>query len=97
LAAAQESRRRRLAVKEQLKSGAIDVADVFAMADGGDATVAGMRVAEALRACPGIGTVRARRILDTAAVADKRRRIRGLGARQRAAIVAEVSGKPRVV
>ncbi|SBW26434.1 hypothetical protein FDG2_4925 [Candidatus Protofrankia californiensis] len=50
-----------------------------------------MKVAAVLESLPGVGRVRATRIMERLAISDSRR-LRGLGAKQRAALVQEFAG-----
>lgn len=52
--------------------------------------VGGMKVYAALSSLPGIGKVKAKRLMESHAIADSRR-LRGLGQRQRAALLEEFS------
>lgn len=85
LAKAAESRRIRAEMKELLKSGSISLADLFARADGDD-MVAGMKIAAVLPSMPGMGKVKANRLMESIGIADTRR-IRGLTERQRTALL----------
>jgi hypothetical protein len=86
LARALEVRRLRASWKSRLAAGTAGLAELLAAADA-DPALAGMRVADALDALPGVGPRGVERILEACAIAPARR-IRGLGARQRAALVA---------
>lgn len=89
LAKAQEARRRRAELKELLKTGSLDLSELFRRADNDD-IVAGMKVNAVLSSLPGVGKVRAKRALEEHGIADNRR-IRGLGGRQREALLQEFS------
>jgi len=81
--AAVAARRARAAVKAAVESGertALDVAET-AWRDA-DSPEASLRVTELLMSIPGIGRVRAERILDELGISE-RKRVGGLGARQR--------------
>lgn len=81
------SRRERAEVKNRLKHSGASLADVIA--DGQDNDVVGkMRVSELLQSMPGIGKVRARQVMEKFKISENRR-VRGLGAKQTAALVAE--------
>lgn len=77
------AREERAAVKAALKAGDLRLADVLAR---DDPTVARMRVAELLRSLPGVGSARAARVMDRLGIA-RNRRVRGLGPRQREALL----------
>jgi hypothetical protein len=80
-----DARRTRADWKSRLASGAVGLDELLEAARR-DAAVAGMRVTEALAALPGVGPRGVERILETCAIAPSRR-IRGLGPRQRAALL----------
>lgn len=81
------ARRRRAEVKNRLKhSGASLVA---VLADGEKDDVIGkMKVSAVLEAMPGVGKVRAQRIMEKLGISPTRR-VRGLGINQRAALTRE--------
>lgn len=81
-AAARKARGELLAA---VKSGHLSVADVLAKADI-DETVNKTKVLALLKALPGVGAVKAAQILDNLSIAETRR-IGGLGANQRQALV----------
>ncbi|MFM7718584.1 MAG: integration host factor, actinobacterial type [Actinomycetota bacterium] len=80
------ARRKRAGLKAELKSGRRSLRDVLARDD--DETVAKMKVSAVLEALPGVGKVRARKIMERLDISATRR-IRGLGAKQRDALLAE--------
>lgn len=83
---ATEARRRRADWKVRLARGDVGLRELIEAADG-DEVVAKMRVADALGALPGVGPRGVERILEGCAIAANRR-IRGLGPRQRASLLA---------
>lgn len=87
LAKAAEARRARAELKVKLKSGATTLREVL---DSGetDEAVGKMRVTAVLEAMPGVGRVRADRLMQSVGIAASRR-VRGLGPHQRAALVRE--------
>ena len=87
LARAAEARRARAELKEKLKMGSVSLDDLFAQAESSN-IVAKMKVLAVLEALPGVGKVKARKILENLDIADSRR-IRGLGSKQRAALLSE--------
>ena len=89
LAKAAEARRERAEVKELLKTGSLTLAEVLERADSDD-IIAGMKVAAVLKSLPGLGKVKANRLMEDLGIADNRR-LRGLGARQREELLAAVS------
>lgn len=81
LAKAAEARRIRAEMKELLKSGSLSLAGLFEKASAND-LIGGMKVAAVLPAMPGMGKVKANRLMESIGIADTRR-IRGLTTRQR--------------
>ncbi len=84
---AAEARHLRAEVKGRLKRGETTIPIVLAEA-GTEAALAKMKVTELIESVPGIGEVRAKQIMERLGIAENRR-IRGLGANQRAALVDE--------
>ncbi|MCW2755376.1 MAG: ribosomal protein [Marmoricola sp.] len=81
------SRRERAAVKNRLKHSGASIAEV--LAEGETNLVIGkMRVSELLASMPGLGKVRAAQVMERLKISESRR-VRGLGAKQVAALVAE--------
>ena len=87
LAKAAASRKRRAAVKAQIKSGEYSIAQVFDLSKS-DEAVAKMRVFELLESISGVGKVRARSVMERLNISPTRR-IQGLGAKQLPALLAE--------
>ena len=79
-------RRRRAEVKSMLKMRSISLSDLLQQAETDD-VVAGTKVLAVLESLPGMGKVRARKVMDEIGIADSRR-IRGLGDQQRASLLA---------
>ena len=90
LAKAAEARRRRAEVKSELKSGKRNLSDVLAQE--GDDTVGKMKVATVLESLPGVGKVRARKLMEKLDISATRR-VRGLGAKQKDALLTEFGKK----
>lgn len=86
------ARQVRADVKVRLKSSRASLADVIQEARL-DQVVAKLRVVDLLRAMPGVGTVRAREIMQRIGIADSRR-LRGLGTKQVDALLAEFAARP---
>lgn len=87
---AAEARRERAEVKNRLKSSETSLAQV--LKDGqADDVIGKMKVSALLEALPGVGKVRAKQIMERLGIAESRR-VRGLGANQRAALEREFSG-----
>jgi len=81
------SRRERAAVKNRLKHSGATIAEV--LAEGETNLVIGkMRVSELLQSMPGLGKVRAAQVMERLKISESRR-VRGLGTKQIAALVAE--------
>lgn len=80
LVKAGEARRTRAEIKELLKMGAITFAELLERAQNED-VVAGMKVASVLPSLPGMGKVKANRMMEACGIASNRR-LRGLGERQ---------------
>lgn len=78
---AAEARRKRAEVKEQLKSGRLTLAELFVQGDG-DEMVGKLKVVSMLESLPGVGKVRARRLMEELDISESRR-LRGLGDNQR--------------
>lgn len=85
LAKAAEARRLRAEIKELLKTGSLTIIEVFDQAED-NPYVANMKVGSLLPSLPGMGKIKAKRFMEEHGIADNRR-IRGLGTRQRAAIL----------
>lgn len=89
LAKAAEARKVRAEIKHLMKSGSISFPELLERADE-DPLVAGMKVYAVLSSLPGNGKVKAKRLMEGHGIADSRR-IRGLGQRQRSALLEEFS------
>lgn len=89
LAKAAEARKKRAEVKEQLKKGQLSLRDLLSRGSGDD-IVGKMKVSNALESLPGVGKVRARKIMERLDISSSRR-VRGLGAKQKEALLAEFS------
>lgn len=75
------ARRGRAELKERLKMGALSLSELFAQAENDD--IAGkIKVLAVLESLPGVGKVKARRIIEEIGISEARR-VRGLGANQR--------------
>lgn len=80
-------RAERAHIKQLLKQGTTTLPDVLAEAASSDA-IAKMKVLALLQSMPGVGKVRATRIMDRLGIAENRR-VQGLGANQRQALESE--------
>ncbi len=79
------ARRARAALKVRLKSSGATVADVLDSGDT-DEVIGKMKVVAVLEAMPGVGKVRAAKLMETLEISPSRR-VRGLGAKQREALL----------
>lgn len=80
LAKAQEMRRRRAQLREQLRRGDITLAELLARED--DEAVQKMRVSYLLQSLPRVGKATTDKIMQDIGISENRR-VQGLGARQR--------------
>ena len=87
---AAQARKDRAEIKTNLKRGIVTLTDVLNQGQTDD-TVGKMKVSALLESLPGVGKVRAQQIMERLGIAESRR-IRGLGAKQRAALEAEFAG-----
>lgn len=89
---AAHARRVRAHMKQQLKGGEIDLAEVLRRA-GDDETIGKTKVSEVLESMPRVGKVRARRLMERLDISPSRR-LRGLGANQRGKLLRAFAGEP---
>ncbi len=85
------ARQARADVKVRLKSSETSLADVLHDARS-DEVLAKLRVVDLLQAMPGVGSVRAKEIMERLGIAESRR-LRGLGVNQVASLVAEFAAR----
>ncbi len=90
LAKAAKVRRDRAEVKEKLKIGSIDLPELLALAET-DETVGKMKVLSVLESLPGLGKVKSRRLMESVGISESRR-VQGLGANQREALLRAIAG-----
>lgn len=83
---AYEARKKRQQVRDKLRDGQISIEEVLLMTD--DDAVGRMQVKLLLEAYPGVGTARSRSILKELGIPETRR-LRGLGVRQREALISK--------
>jgi DNA uptake protein ComE-like DNA-binding protein len=83
------ARRARAALKVRLKSHGTSLGEVLADGDT-DEVIGKMKVVAVLEAMPGVGKVRAQKIMERLEISPSRR-VRGLGTKQREALVREFS------
>jgi len=81
---AARARKERAEIKARLKKNELKLSDVLKEGQTDD-VLGKMKVSALLEAVPGIGKVRARQIMERLGIAESRR-VRGLGANQRAAM-----------
>ena len=84
------ARRARAELKERLKRGGTSLKEVLAQADN-DEVLGKMKVSALLESMPGVGKVRAAQLMERLEIAPSRR-LRGLGERQRRALLTEFEG-----
>ena len=82
-------RRERAEVKERLKLNQLTLADLLKEADSNE-TIGKMKVVSVLESLPGLGKVKARRLMETVGISDSRR-LQGLGAKQRDSLLKETA------
>lgn len=82
---AAEARRVRAELKERLKMGSVTLEEVLELAST-DEIVGKTKVLAVLESLPGVGKVKARRLMEEIGIAESRR-LRGLGDQQRAALL----------
>jgi hypothetical protein len=84
------ARRERAVVKNRLKHSGASLSEV--LKEGRENDIVGkMKVTAVLEALPGVGKVRARKIMEEIGISESRR-VRGLGAQQLAALEREFGG-----
>ena len=84
------ARRKRAELKEQLKSGRITFKELLERTS--DDIVGKMKVSTVLESLPGVGRVRARKIMEKLDISDSRR-MRGLGGKQKENLLDEFSSR----
>ncbi len=89
LVKAAAARRTRAEIKELLRTGSLSLAEVLDRAETDD-VVAGIKVSSLLVAVPGMGKIKAKRLMEEHGIAENRR-IRGLGSRQRSTLLSHFS------
>ena len=89
LAKAALVRKERAEVKERLKLGSLNLAELLEQADSNE-TIGKMKVLAVLESLPGLGKVKARRLMDSVGISESRR-LQGLGSNQREALLPETA------
>jgi Spy/CpxP family protein refolding chaperone len=82
---AARARRERAEIKDHLKSGRVSLRELLVKAES-DEIVGKMKVLAVLEALPGTGKVKARRLMEHVGISETRR-LQGLGAKQREALL----------
>lgn len=93
LAKATASRRERAEVKNRLKNAGATIGEVIAEGQHNEA-IGKMRVLDLIRSMPGMGEIKAHRMMERLGIAESRR-VRGLGAKQIAALEQEFAARGR--
>lgn len=86
LAKAAEARAARADIKARLKMGSMSLQEAL---DSDDSNVHKLKVVSMLESLPGVGKVKARRVMEDIGIADNRR-VQGLGAQQRASLLRQL-------
>ncbi|MGE0880079.1 MAG: integration host factor, actinobacterial type [Acidimicrobiia bacterium] len=82
---AAEARTARAELKEKLKMGSLTLSEALERADSDD-VIGKLKVLSLLESLPGVGKVKARRIMEEIDIAENRK-VRGLGANQRQSLL----------
>ena len=88
---AARARREHAEIKDHLKSGRVTLRELLVKAES-DEIVGKMKVLAVLEALPGTGKVKARRLMEHVGISETRR-LQGLGAKQREALL-EAAARP---
>jgi hypothetical protein len=80
---AKEARAARADIKARLKMGSLTLKEAL---NSNDTNVGKLKVVSLLESLPGVGKVKARKVMDEVGIADNRR-IQGLGSQQRVALL----------
>jgi hypothetical protein len=83
LAKAAEARAARAEIKARLKMGSLTLAQAL---DSDDVNIGKLKVVSLLESLPGVGKVKARRVMEEVGIAENRR-VQGLGGQQRQALL----------
>lgn len=86
---AAQARRARAELKEKLKMGSLSLAELLRQADT-DEIVGKMKVLAVLESLPGLGKVKARRVMEEVGISETRR-LHGLGEQQRKKLFEKLS------
>ena len=85
---AAEARAARAELKEKLKMGSVTLTEALAKADSND-VIGKLKVVALLESLPGVGKVKARRIMEDIGISESRR-VRGLGPQQRLSLLEQL-------
>lgn len=88
---AADARKRRAEFKARLKRGGVSLSDVLEAGET-DEVVGRTKVLDVIESLPGIGSVKAVRIMEKLEISPTRR-VRGLGAKQRVALEREINAR----
>lgn len=88
---AAQARRVRAELKDRLKHSGLTLREILDMGEG-DEVIGKLKVVALLEAMPGVGKVRAARIMEKLDISPSRR-VRGLGAKQRSALEREFAAE----
>ncbi len=83
-----EVRAARAELKEKLKMGSVTLAEVLKQADSDD-VVGKLKVLSLLESLPGVGKVKARRLMEEIGISESRR-VKGLGPQQRQSLLEQL-------
>ena len=83
------ARRQRAELKEKLKMGSVSLPELFSQAEN-DEVIGKMKMLAVLESLPGVGKVKARRLMEKVDISESRR-VRGLGRQQRERLLEELS------
>ena len=86
LAKAAEARTARAELKNRLKLGSLSLTEALAS---NDSTVGKLKVVSLLESLPGVGKVKARKIMEEVGIAENRR-VQGLGQQQKATLLEQL-------
>jgi DNA uptake protein ComE-like DNA-binding protein len=87
LAKAAEARAARAELKTKLKLGSVTLSEALASTS---STVGKLKVVSLLESLPGVGKVKARKVMEEIGIADNRR-VQGLGAQQKQALLDQLA------
>jgi len=82
-------RRERAEVKEKLKMGTMSLSELLNQSEANE-TVGKMKVLSVLESLPGLGKVKARRLMESVGISESRR-LQGLGVNQRDALLGQIN------